>query len=128
LLISLIICLIQSDLKRQIAYSSISHISVVFYNLIIFNSFSEKFSFLVIIGHAFRRGLIFWFVGEIFYSIKRRLVIEVNSFFISNFFFFQLFFLTLFILGSFPFRLSYFTEYYIFFALYKSYYFLFFFV
>jgi len=59
LLISLLLCLIQSDLKSQIAYSSISHISVVFFNLIIFRSTSEKFSFFVIIGHAFSSCLSF---------------------------------------------------------------------
>jgi NADH:ubiquinone oxidoreductase subunit 4 (subunit M) len=86
-LISLFLCLLQRDLKRQIAFSSISHIRVVFFNLIILNSFTEKFSFLVIIGHAFRRRIIFWFVGELFYSLKTRLVIEVNSIFIRNYFF-----------------------------------------
>ena len=127
-LLSLWICLIQSDIKSQIAYSSISHIRVVFFSLLSFRSYIEKFSFFVVIGHAFRSCLRFWYVGEIFYTLKRRLVIEVNSFFLSNIKFSLYFSLILLLIGSFPFSLSYFTEYFIFFIIYKRVYFIFFFI
>lgn len=128
LIISLLICLRQRDLKRQIAYSSVSHIRVVFFNLIIFSSIMEKYSFLVTLGHAFRRCLSFWLVGEIFYSCQSRLVIEVNSFFLSNNKFSFLFTLILILLGSFPFSLSYFTEFYIIYIFRKNFFFIWFFI
>lgn len=127
-LMSLLICLLQSDLKSQIAFSSISHIRVVFYSLIIFRSLIEKFSFFVTIGHAFRRCLRFWFVGEVFYSIQSRLVMEVNSIFLSNFKFCLYLTIVLILIGSFPFSINYYTEYFIIYTLNKSFYFIWFFV
>nr|YP_009029743.1 NADH dehydrogenase subunit 4 [Meloidogyne incognita]AHY20107.1 NADH dehydrogenase subunit 4 [Meloidogyne incognita] len=128
LIISLLICLSQSDLKSQIAYSSVSHMSVVFFNLIIFSSIMEKYSFLVTLGHAFSSCLSFWLVGEIFYSCQSRLVMEVNSFFLSNNKFSFLFTLMLMLLGSFPFSLSYFTEFYMIYIFSKNFFFMWFFI
>ena len=127
-LLRLWMCVIQRDIKSQIAYSSISHMRVVFFSILNFSSYIEKFSFFVIIGHAFSRCLRFWYVGEIFYTLKRRLVIEVNSFFLRNIKFSFYFSLILLLMGSFPFSLSYFTEYFIFFFIYKRFYFVFFFI
>lgn len=124
IIVCLFLCLIQRDIKSQIAFSSITHIRIVFFNLIIFSLLSEKIAFFVIIGHAFRSSLRFWFVGEVFYSINRRLIIEVNSFFLRNFIFFIFFLFILILIGSFPFSLNYFTEFYIFFLINKSLYFI----
>nr|YP_009122973.1 NADH dehydrogenase subunit 4 [Meloidogyne enterolobii]AJK90857.1 NADH dehydrogenase subunit 4 [Meloidogyne enterolobii] len=126
LIMSLLICLSQSDLKSQIAYSSVSHMSVVFFNLIVFSSILEKFSFLVTLGHAFSSCLSFWLVGEIFYSCQSRLVMEVNSFFLSNNKFCLLFTLMLMLMGSFPFSLNYFTEFNMIYIFSKNFFFMWF--
>jgi NADH:ubiquinone oxidoreductase subunit 4 (subunit M) len=65
-------CLYESDVKRVIAYSSVVHIIIVPFIIIIDNPLSSKIIILVSIYHAFSRALLFLIVGLIneFYSSR----------------------------------------------------------
>jgi NADH:ubiquinone oxidoreductase subunit 4 (subunit M) len=53
------------DLKRIIAYSSVAHISMVFYVMILGYSIGKKGAIYIIFYHGFISPLIFWIIGLI---------------------------------------------------------------
>lgn len=61
IVILLILCL--RDLKIIIAYSSIAHMSIVFYVIILGSFVAKKGALLIMLYHGFLSPLIFWLVG-----------------------------------------------------------------
>lgn len=100
--VSLLILIILSlrDLKIIIAYSSVAHMSIVFYIIILGYNVGKKGAIYIIFYHGFVSPVIFWIVGALaWWKTRSLLVVKIISF--SYLFLLCLFFL--FILNmSFP--------------------------
>lgn len=96
----ILIILSLRDLKIIIAYSSVAHISIIFYVLILGFSLGKKGAIYIIFYHGFISPLIFWVVGMLaWWKTRSLIVIKIIRF--SYLFLLCLFFL--FILNmSFP--------------------------
>ena len=65
-------CLAQHDLKRLIAYSSVSHMGFITLGLFSFNEIAIKGAVLQMINHAIITGALFICVGILYYRTKTR--------------------------------------------------------
>ena len=115
---SVIICCIQSDFKRLIAYSSISHIIVVPLLVISSNIMSIQRIIFIIFFHGLSSTLLFFSVG-ILYTIfsSRQLILIRGLFLISPFFRFFLVLSFFYTMSAPPFP-SYIAEVYFIFSTY----------
>jgi len=90
------------DLKIMIAYSSVAHISMVFYILILGYMVGKKGAVYIIFYHGFISPLIFWVVGLLaWWKTRSLMVIKIMSF--SSVFIFCLFFIFILNIGFPPF-------------------------
>lgn len=90
------------DLKIIIAYSSVAHISIVFYVIILGSLVGKKGAIYIIFYHGFISPLIFWVVGILaWWKTRSLLVIKLISF--SYLFLLCLFFLFILNIGFPPF-------------------------
>ena len=81
ILVLMLIILSLRDLKIIIAYSSVAHISLVFYVLISGFVIGKKGSLYIIFYHGFISPLIFWVVGLLaWWKTRSLLVIKIISF------------------------------------------------
>lgn len=93
-LIVILLILFLSDLKIIIAYSSIAHISIVFYVIIIGSLIAKKGALLIIFYHGILSPLIFWLVGLLrWWKTRSLFVVKFISF--SYIFFILIFFLAI---------------------------------
>ena len=74
-LIVILLILFLTDLKIIIAYSSIAHISIVFYVIIIGSIIAKKGALLIMFYHGFLSPLIFWLVGLLAWWKTRSLIV-----------------------------------------------------
>lgn len=74
-LIVILLILFLRDLKIMIAYSSIAHISIVFYVMITGTIVAKKGALLIIFYHGFLSPLIFWLVGLLVWWKTRSLIV-----------------------------------------------------
>jgi len=88
------------DLKIIIAYSSIAHIRIVFYVLILGWSIGMKGSIIIILYHGFISPLIFWLVGLLGWWKTRSLL--VVKFIIFSYIFILVIFLLIILNIGFP--------------------------
>jgi NADH:ubiquinone oxidoreductase subunit 4 (subunit M) len=100
----LIILIILSlrDLKIIIAYSSVAHIRIVFYVIILGFNIGKKGAIYIIFYHGFISPLIFWVVGILAW-IKTRSLIVIKIISFSSLFLLVLFFLFILNIGFPPF-------------------------
>lgn len=81
--VTLVILIILSlrDLKIIIAYSSVAHISIMFYILILGYRVGKKGSIYIIFYHGFISPLIFWVVGILaWWKTRSLIVVKIISF------------------------------------------------
>ena len=79
--ILMLIILILSDLKIIIAYSSVAHIRIVFYVIIIGSFIGKKGALYMMFYHGFISPLIFWVVGILaWWKTRSLIVIKIISF------------------------------------------------
>lgn len=71
----ILIILYLSDLKIIIAYSSVAHISIVFYVIILGYSIGKKGAVYIMFYHGFISPLIFWVVGILAWWKTRSLIV-----------------------------------------------------
>lgn len=73
-LITCLLCVLQTDIKALIAYSSVIHINFILLGLVLGN-FIIKFNvFIILFFHAILRSIIFLKAGFIFYFFKTRMI------------------------------------------------------
>jgi len=100
--ILILIILILRDLKIIIAYSSVAHISIVFYVIMLGSFIGKKGALFIIFYHGFISPLMFWVVGILaWWKTRSLLVIKLISF--SYIFLLCLFFLFILNIGFPPF-------------------------
>lgn len=120
IVILILIILNLRDLKIIIAYSSVAHISIVFYIIILGSFIGKKGAICIIFYHGFISPLIFWIVGILaWWKTRSLIVIKIISF--SYIFLLSLFLLFIINIGFPPF-LGFISEILIFksLILYKS--------
>ena len=64
----------QVDIKRIIAYSSISHMNIALIGFFGFNAISISGSFLLMLGHGFVSGGLFFMIGMLYNRFKTKLI------------------------------------------------------
>ena len=74
-LILILIILRLSDLKIIIAYSSVAHISIIFYVIMLGSFIGKKGCIVIIFYHGFISPLIFWLVGILVWWKTRSLIV-----------------------------------------------------
>lgn len=100
ILLVILIILFLRDLKIIIAYSSIAHIRIVFYVIILGSFTAKKGALLIIFYHGFLSPLIFWLVGVLAWWKTRSLF--VVKFMVVSFVFFIIIFILCIINIGFP--------------------------
>ena len=102
IILLILIILSLRDLKMIIAYSSVAHISIVFYVLILGTQVGKKGVIFIIFYHGFISPLMFWVVGLLgWWKTRSLIVIKLMSF--SYLFLLCLFFLFILNIGFPPF-------------------------
>lgn len=105
-----IIAIRQIDLKKIIAYSSISHMALVILGLYSFTVEGILGAFYLILSHGFVSGGLFYIIGCLYERYKTRIILYYGG--LAQINFKLTFFCFLFILGniSFPFTLNFLAE------------------
>lgn len=115
------LCLVQSDAKSLVAYSSVVHMRFVLFVLILMCSRSKLSGSLMIISHGYVSTLIFYIVGE-YYHVSGTRMINYLSGFISRSLAVSCIFILVFLCnGGLPPSLSFFSEFVGLVGLYLSY-------
>lgn len=101
-LITMLIILRLRDLKMIIAYSSVAHITIMFYVLILGTNVGKKGAVYIMFYHGFISPLIFWVVGILaWWKTRSLMVVKLMSF--SYLFLLSLFILCILNIGFPPF-------------------------
>lgn len=79
-----IVCLFQSDFKRLVAYSSVSHIIAIPILLLANNLMSVKRLILLMLFHGLRSPVLFMLVGVIYSMFSRRQLIIIRGLLITS--------------------------------------------
>jgi NADH-quinone oxidoreductase subunit M len=74
-----LVALVQADLKKLIAYSSISHMGFVTLGLFIFNAHGIEGAVLQMISHGFVSGALFLCVGVLYDRMHTRLIADYGG-------------------------------------------------
>ena len=81
ILLIMLIILILSDLKIIIAYSSVAHMTIIFYVIILGSFIGKKGAIYIIFSHGFVSPLIFWVVGILaWWKTRSLIVVKLISF------------------------------------------------
>ncbi|SEM58432.1 NADH dehydrogenase subunit M [Syntrophus gentianae] len=73
------VCIVQQDLKRLIAFSSVSHLGFVMIGIFAFNAIAMKGAILQMINHGLSTGALFLIVGMIYERRHTRLIEEFGG-------------------------------------------------
>jgi NADH-quinone oxidoreductase subunit M len=71
--------LVQSDLKKLIAYSSVAHMGFVTVGIFVFNTHGVEGAILQMINHGITTGALFLCVGLIYDRLHSRMIIDVGG-------------------------------------------------
>lgn len=79
IVIASLVCCIQSDIKRLIAYSSVVHITSVGVGLLTCLILGFKRGLIIIVIHGISSPLIFYMVGEVYDLLRTRLIVLIRG-------------------------------------------------
>ncbi|MGH6630140.1 MAG: proton-conducting transporter membrane subunit, partial [Burkholderiales bacterium] len=74
-----LVALVQADMKKLIAYSSISHMGFVTLGLFIFNSRGMEGAIIQMVSHGFVSGALFLCVGVLYERMHSRLIADYGG-------------------------------------------------
>ena len=74
-----LVALVQTDMKKLIAYSSISHMGFVTLGLFIFNSHGMEGAVIQMISHGFVSGALFLCVGVLYDRVHSRMIADYGG-------------------------------------------------
>ncbi len=74
-----LVALTQSDMKKLIAYSSISHMCFVTLGLFIFNAYGMEGALLQMISHGFVSGALFLCIGVMYDRVHSRQIVDYGG-------------------------------------------------
>lgn len=101
-LISMLIILVVSDMKIIVAYSSVAHISLVYFVIILGFELGIKGGIFIIFYHGIISSLMFWLVG-LLSVLKSRNILVIKYIRISSYFIFIVFIIMVINIGFPPF-------------------------
>nr|QXU74733.1 NADH dehydrogenase subunit 4 [Wellcomia compar] len=104
-------CLLQSDIKSLIAYSSIVHMGFVFLVLILVFLSSKMSAVIMMISHGYLSVLMFYFVGKFYYVVGTRILSYLGGFMVSSLLLSCLMMLVFLCNSGLPPSLSFFSEF-----------------
>ena len=84
IVISSLLCTIQSDMKSFLAYSSVSHMCFLSLSLMLVSSITKYSSIIIIIGHGWVSGGTFFLIGELYHNNQTRLFFWIKGLFGSR--------------------------------------------
>jgi len=105
-----LICISQSDIKSLVAYSSVRHIRFLLLVFVILNIFSDRSGFLLMVGHGFTSGLLFYLVGEVYSYLGNRKIYYFLGGLVSSIYFSLLIRLGMLSNSGFPVSISFYFE------------------
>ena len=105
------ICLFQRDSKSLAAYSSICHMGFVLLAEVSFVYFGKTIGVVMMLSHGFTSVIIFYFIGEFFHVRGSRMLYYMRGYFNTNCLLSLFFCLTFMSNFSFPFCITFFSEY-----------------
>jgi len=105
-----LICISQRDIKSLVAYSSVRHIRFLLLVFVILNIFSDRSGFLLMVGHGFTSGLLFYLVGEVYSYLGNRKIYYFLGGLISSIYFRLLIRLGILSNSGFPISVSFYFE------------------
>lgn len=105
------ICLIQRDSKSLAAYSSICHIGFVLLSEVCIILYGKSIGLVMILSHGYTSSIIFYLIGEYYHIRGSRLIYYLRGFFNRSILIILFFRLTIISNFSFPFSISFFSEY-----------------
>jgi NADH-quinone oxidoreductase subunit M len=74
-----LVALTQSDMKKLVAYSSISHMGFVTLGFFIFNSYGMEGALLQMISHGFISGALFLCIGVLYDRVHSRQIVDYGG-------------------------------------------------
>jgi NADH-quinone oxidoreductase subunit M len=74
-----LVALTQSDMKKLVAYSSISHMGFVTLGLFIFNAYGMEGALLQMISHGFVSGALFLCIGVMYDRVHSRQIVDYGG-------------------------------------------------
>jgi NADH-quinone oxidoreductase subunit M len=74
-----LVALVQADMKKLIAYSSISHMGFVTLGIFIFNAYGMEGAIVQMISHGFVSGALFLCVGVLYDRMHSRLIADYGG-------------------------------------------------
>ena len=74
-----LVALTQSDMKKLVAYSSISHMGFVTLGFFIFNSYGMEGALLQMISHGFVAGALFLCIGVLYDRVHSRQIVDYGG-------------------------------------------------
>ena len=74
-----LVALAQSDMKKLVAYSSISHMGFVTLGLFIFNAYGMEGALLQMISHGFVSGALFLCIGVMYDRVHSRQIVDYGG-------------------------------------------------
>lgn len=114
LALATLVCIRQRDIKSLIAYSRVSHITLIILGIFTFSILGAKGALIIIIIHGFTSSLLFYIINIFYYSRFRRLFyFTQNTMFIIKRIS-VIIFLLLTICLNFPIIISFFREIFLF--------------
>jgi len=78
------LCRFQSDFKRIVAYSSVSHMMAIPILLVSYSFLRQKALLLILIFHGFSSCLLFSLVGDIYFMVRTRQFIIIRGLFLVS--------------------------------------------
>lgn len=105
------LCLLQSDVKSLVAYSSIVHMGFVLFVFFVIYGFSKVGGCLIMVSHGYVSTMIFYLVGEFFHVSGTRIVNFLGGLILSGVIFGYFFILVFLCNGGLPPSLSFFSEF-----------------
>nr|BAV81444.1 NADH dehydrogenase subunit 4 [Syphacia muris] len=115
------LCLVQSDMKALVAYSSVVHMSFVLMVLILLCGCGKLSGGLMMLSHGFVSTLMFYLVGEFYHISGTRLMSYMSGFMNSSMIISYMMMLVFMCNGGLPPSLSFFSEFIGLVGLYLSY-------
>lgn len=79
IVVSSLVCCIQSDMKRLVAYSSVVHITSVGVGLLTTLSLGFKRGLIIIVMHGVSSPIMFYIVGEVYEFMSSRLIVLIRG-------------------------------------------------
>ena len=74
-----LVALVQADMKRLIAYSSVSHMGFVTLGIFIFNAYGAEGALVQMVSHGFISGALFLCVGVLYDRMHTRMIADYGG-------------------------------------------------